>query len=107
MAGAVALERNLEAMREAVARIDPVTTPEMLTAKEVAALLNINIRTVWRYVSMGVIPPPAISVGRKFRRWKRADTPTSRKWAAGVERERQRPRHPPRQGTRLRAAYDF
>jgi len=36
-------------------------------------------RTLWRWVSTGAFPPPDISVGAKYRRWKRA---TVENWIA-------------------------
>lgn len=53
----------------------PVPPPEgaaLLTAANVAALLNTSVRTVWRYVASGKLPPPA-RLGRRFARWRKDD----------------------------------
>lgn len=44
---------------------------ELLTVKELAKLLKISIRSIWRYRSMGAIPKP-IKVGKSVR-WDRKD----------------------------------
>lgn len=40
--------------------------PALLTAKEVAALLNVSMRSFWRLKSEGAIPSP-IRLGRSIR----------------------------------------
>ena len=44
----------------------------LMSAVEVAKLLNIGLRTVWRLSSNGVLPPPAVRQGRIVR-WLRGD----------------------------------
>jgi excisionase family DNA binding protein len=46
------------------------TDIEMLAAKEVAALLGISVRTVWRLRARGELPQP-IRYSRKLVRWRR------------------------------------
>lgn len=43
----------------------------LLRAGEVAQLLGVSTRTVWRLVSAGRLPPP-LAIGRS-RRWEQAD----------------------------------
>ena len=47
---------------------------ELLTAREVAARLDISLRTVWRWTELGELPAP-VRWGRKGRvvRWKARD----------------------------------
>ncbi len=42
--------------------------PEMLTVNQVAALLSVSHRTVWRMLKRGELPPP-IRWNRKLVRW--------------------------------------
>lgn len=49
----------------------------LVTAKEVAAMLDISLRTIWRRLSDGTMPPP-VRLGRLVR-WRLADI---RKWIA-------------------------
>lgn len=44
--------------------------PEMLTAAQVAALLKISTRTLWKWVACGAWPQP-VRFNRKVVRWKR------------------------------------
>lgn len=41
-------------------------TPELLTCKQTAKLLNIGVRTLWRYSRSGVAPAP-VSIGGAVR----------------------------------------
>ena len=43
----------------------------LMGPKGVATTLNIGQRTLWRWISIGVFPPPDISIGAKVRRWRR------------------------------------
>jgi predicted DNA-binding transcriptional regulator AlpA len=45
---------------------------QLLTAREVAALLRIHPRSVWRATSAGDIPKP-IRIGPKVVRWRLSD----------------------------------
>jgi predicted DNA-binding transcriptional regulator AlpA len=53
--------------------------PLLLDIADVATLIAIGERTLWRWISVGAFPPPDISVGAKYRRWKRA---TVEQWIA-------------------------
>lgn len=45
----------------------PVRLPALMRAEEVAQLLNIGTRTMWRWVSAGKIPPPDFREGQTVR----------------------------------------
>lgn len=45
--------------------------PQLLTVRQVAALLNIGTSSVWRHVRNGTLPKPVRIVGTT--RWRRAD----------------------------------
>ena len=45
-------------------------TPELLTAQQVADVLSVSTRTLWRMVARGKLPPP-IRWNRKLVRWHR------------------------------------
>ena len=49
----------------------------LIDIKEVSKRLRIGERTLWRYISEGIFPPPDVSIGKKLRRWKPA---TIRSW---------------------------
>lgn len=51
------------------------TTPPLLTADDVAALLNVSERTLWRLLSAGKVPKP-VRIGRSTR-WRAEDV---REW---------------------------
>jgi predicted DNA-binding transcriptional regulator AlpA len=65
-------------------------TKELLTVKEVAAIMGISPRTVWEQSSCGAIPKP-IKIGPKITRWHRQ---TLEKWLQEkvdfAERERRK-----------------
>jgi predicted DNA-binding transcriptional regulator AlpA len=44
----------------------------MLSAVEVACWLSINVRTVWRWTSRGILPRPH-RLGRRSTRWRAGD----------------------------------
>jgi excisionase family DNA binding protein len=44
---------------------------ELMTVQQVAALLNVTRRTVWRLVKSGHLPQP-LRVSPRLRRWPRA-----------------------------------
>lgn len=46
----------------------------LLDVRQVAAMLGLSMRTVWRLVSAGEIPPP-VKVGRSTR-WRQGDLET-------------------------------
>jgi len=48
------------------------TTDPLLTVRDVAHLLNVSPRTVWRLVSTGDLPRP-IRLGPRTCRWRPAD----------------------------------
>ena len=43
--------------------------PELLTAREVARLMHICVKTLYRLVRSGVVPPP-MRLGPKILRWR-------------------------------------
>lgn len=43
-----------------------------LTVRQVAGLLQVHVRTVWRMAAAGEIPKP-ITIGRKTVRWRASD----------------------------------
>jgi excisionase family DNA binding protein len=49
----------------------PVDSLELLTVKDVAALLKVHKKTVWSWVSAGVLPGP-LHLGPRCVRWRRA-----------------------------------
>ncbi|MBI1918476.1 MAG: helix-turn-helix domain-containing protein [Planctomycetes bacterium] len=53
-------------------RPDPEPPPTLLTAKEVAHLLSIAVRTLHRLVTAGIVPAP-VRITRKIIRWRVAD----------------------------------
>ncbi len=50
--------------------VEAIAPPEsaLLTVREVARLLNVGERSVWRWSDVGLMPPP-IAIGRS-RRWR-------------------------------------
>jgi len=44
----------------------------LLTARQVADLLGVHVRTVWRYSQTGIIPQP-IRLGQRTVRWRLSD----------------------------------
>ena len=44
----------------------------LLNVSEVARILSVSTRTVWRLVSAGELPPPQ-RIGKRLRRWRAAD----------------------------------
>ena len=53
-------------------RPHPEPPPDLLTAKEVAHRLSIAVRTLYRLVNAGVMPPP-IRLSRRLIRWRVTD----------------------------------
>ena len=53
--------------------MDKITKPrrELLNAKELATMLSVSVRTVWRLRSAGMLPQP-VSVGGS-KRWRISD----------------------------------
>jgi excisionase family DNA binding protein len=47
--------------------------PQLCTVTEVARLLGVRRSTVLRWVRQGFFPPPLISGGNRWRRWRRLD----------------------------------
>jgi predicted DNA-binding transcriptional regulator AlpA len=46
--------------------------PRLFTAQEVAALLGVSIRQVWRMRLSGALPAP-VRIGKRSVRWREAD----------------------------------
>ena len=44
----------------------------LLTVEEVARILCVSKRTIWRLVASGELPPP-VKVGKRLRRWRLQD----------------------------------
>ncbi len=53
-------------------KIDPSPQPDLLTPSEVARRLSVAVRTLWRMVARGEVPPP-IRYNSRLVRWRRAD----------------------------------
>jgi excisionase family DNA binding protein len=47
---------------------NPLEVPELLTAKELEALLRINVKTIYGYVQRGLIPYVRIQTNLRFRK---------------------------------------
>lgn len=50
----------------------PMDDVKLLTAKEVAELLGVHVRSVWRMAQTGEIPAP-IRLGERVVRWRLSD----------------------------------
>jgi len=48
----------------------PTDFDVLLTSREVALLLRISMRTFWRWVRRGVVPPP-LRFNQRIYRWRR------------------------------------
>jgi predicted DNA-binding transcriptional regulator AlpA len=46
--------------------------PLLMDVREIAISLSVGVRTLWSWVSGHKFPAPDVSVGTKFRRWKRS-----------------------------------
>jgi excisionase family DNA binding protein len=55
-----------------VIRPELLPVHDLMTAQQVADRLSISVRTVYRLVARGVLPPP-VRFNRKLVRWKRSD----------------------------------
>jgi excisionase family DNA binding protein len=44
----------------------------LLTAPEIARMLQTSVRSIWRYLSAGKLPRP-LTIGGRLKRWRRAD----------------------------------
>ncbi len=51
---------------------DPTHIAVLLSARQVADLLGVHVRTVWRYSQTGIIPQP-IRLGQRTVRWRLSD----------------------------------
>jgi len=50
----------------------PPARPEpMLTVDDLAELLRLAPRTVWRMIGTGQLPPPDLRIGKRVVRWRR------------------------------------
>jgi len=47
---------------------NPIGTPELLTAKDLEVLLQIDVKTIYSYVQRGLIPYVRIQSNLRFRR---------------------------------------
>ena len=47
---------------------NPVEVPELLTAKELEAILRIDVKTIYGYVQRGLIPYVRIQTNLRFRK---------------------------------------
>ncbi len=52
--------------------MSPSVTPLMLTSDQVAYMMGISVRTLFRHVALGLVPEP-IRYNRKLIRWKRQE----------------------------------
>jgi len=55
-----------------VSTADPTRNVTLLTARQVAALIGVDVRTVWRMAQTGDIPAP-IRLSQRVVRWRLAD----------------------------------
>jgi excisionase family DNA binding protein len=53
-------------------RPEPERARDLLTSREVAKRLSISVRTLWRLLARGSLPPP-IRYNRKLVRWRTSD----------------------------------
>lgn len=51
--------------------METVTTPQLITAEELAKLMQVSERTLWRLLSGGKLPKP-VRIGRSTR-WRLAE----------------------------------
>lgn len=51
---------------------DPVWVERFLTDHEVADILGIGVRTVWKWAAMGRLPTP-VRIGGSLTRWKASE----------------------------------
>lgn len=73
--------------------LNPVETPELLTAKDLEALLQIDVKTIYSYVQRGLIPYVRIQSNLRFRRqevldWVASQSYPPRAMANGYHRHR-------------------
>jgi excisionase family DNA binding protein len=52
--------------------VPPVVLPDLMTAREVACLLSVSARTVWRWTAQGILPAP-VRPSRRATRWRARD----------------------------------
>lgn len=64
------MRSNARATTVAVAA--PMDDVKLLTAKEVAELLGVHVRSIWRLSATGEIPAP-IRLGERVVRWRLSD----------------------------------
>ena len=60
-------KRTRQAKQERVAR----NAGAMLTRQDIADELNVNIRSVARYIAAGTLPPPDVRLSKRMLRWRR------------------------------------
>ena len=60
-------ERTRQAKQERVAR----NAGAMLTRQDIADELNVNVRSVARYIASGKLPPPDVRLSKRMLRWRR------------------------------------
>ena len=46
---------------------------DLLTAKETAAFMKLGLRTFWRLVKKGILPPAHVNLGSRTLRWNRSE----------------------------------
>lgn len=46
--------------------------PRLIAVSEVATMLGVSVRTVWRLASSGALPPP-LRLSGQLRRWRESD----------------------------------
>jgi len=64
--------RNVGGKRTPRVSSEPLPTPQLLTVRDLAGLLRIHPRSVWRMATMGKIPA-ALCLGPKTIRWRASD----------------------------------
>jgi excisionase family DNA binding protein len=62
----------MEEVTMAMANVEQKIGTELMTSQQVAELLVVSVRTVWRLVASGKFPQP-VRYNRKLVRWKSAE----------------------------------
>lgn len=69
-----AMKTDTEKVNEAQ---EDLSAPTMLTSKQVAARMDISVRTLWRLLAANKIPQP-VRFNRKLVRWRLSDLKAAR-----------------------------
>ena len=66
---------NTNQHRQLETQSSRATLPELLRASDLAAMLSVSVRTIWRMRDAGELPQP-VRLGNKLVRWQRRDIET-------------------------------